>query len=138
MLASGVPAVTLSACEGTATAFRGGFVTTEDYCAPLDVHFGDGNEPERVFLSFGVADCPDGTTPLAKPEPGPVPDGVGSTLREARLAIRLTALVPSVNEGDPIDPEGMVWARVTGCEYPICTGEPEPLSLCELWSMLCR
>ena len=113
-VASGESAVTLRACDGYQTAFLGGFATTKQYCAPLDLYFGDNTEPERIFLPFGGVDCPDGTTPLAKPEVGPVPDVTGSTLRDARLAIRLADLAPSVSDGDPIDPEGMVWGQEPG------------------------
>lgn len=111
---AGEPAVTLQACDGYPTVFAGGFVTEQSYCAPLDVYFGDSTERERVFLPFGSVNCPEGTTPPINPEPGPVPDVTGLTLREARLAIRLAALVPSVNTRDHIDPEGMVWAQEPG------------------------
>ena len=110
-VASGEPAVTLRACDRYHTAFNGGFVAEKFYCAPLDVFLGDSTEPERIILRLGVTDCPDGSTLLEKPELGPVPDVTGSILRDARLAIRLAALVPEVNDRDPIDPEGMVWSQ---------------------------
>ncbi|MGZ8785457.1 MAG: hypothetical protein ACXW1Y_07840, partial [Acidimicrobiia bacterium] len=87
-VASGEPAVTLRACDQYPTAFIGGFITAKQYCAPLDLYFRDSTEPERIILPFGGVDCPDGSFPVAKPELGPVPDVVGSTLRDARLAIR--------------------------------------------------
>ena len=110
-MASGVTAVTLRAC-GATTLFEGGFVTTSrNYCAPLDVYFGDSSEPVRIILPFDGVACPDGSMALVAAEPGPLPDVVGMSLREARLAIRLTDLFPSVNVGDPLEPTGIVWGQ---------------------------
>jgi hypothetical protein len=130
-VASGEFAVTLRACDGYQTAFLGGFATIKQYCAPLDVYFGDSTEPERIFLPFGGVDCPDGSLPLAKPELAPVPDVVGSTLRDARLAIRLADLVPMVSGGDPIDPEGMVWGQEPGHEGTYQPGTIIGLRTCQ-------
>jgi len=103
--------VTLGACPG-ATLFVGGFaIERSAYCAPLDVYFGDSTEPERIMLPFGGVDCRDGTILLAKPDPGPAPDVTGMTLRLARLAIRMTHLIPAVDSGDPFEPGAIVWRQ---------------------------
>lgn len=113
-VASGERAVTFRACRDHPALFVGGFNITEDYCAPLDVYFGDDPEPVRIILPFGGLDCPDGSVGLLRPEPGPVPGVLGLTIREARLAIRLAALVPEMSDGDPVYADGMVWAQEPG------------------------
>jgi hypothetical protein len=87
---------------------------TENYCASLDVYFGDDPEPERIILPIGQVECATGTIPLAFPELGPVPDVIGMSVRAARLEIRKAALVPSVNPGDSTGPGGRVWAQEPG------------------------
>ncbi len=114
-VASGEPAVTLEACDATfPTAFAGGMASKQEYCAPLDVFFGDDPEPERIILPIGQVECSAGTIPLAFPELGPVPDVTGMSVRDARLAIRKAALFPSVNPGDSIEPGGRVWGQKPG------------------------
>lgn len=87
-VASGEPAVTLRGCDGAPRVFRGGFVTEREYCAPLDVYFGEDPDPVRITVSTSP-DCGFVADLLARPETGPVPDVTGLILREARLAIRL-------------------------------------------------
>ena len=69
-------------------------------------------------------------TRSALPELGPVPDVTGLTVREARLAIRLAALVPVVNRGDPIDPSGMVWGQEPGAGQTPESGAAVGLRTC--------
>lgn len=111
VVATGEPAVTLPGCQNRSSTFIGGFVTSEAYCAPLDVYFADDPDPHRVMLPFGGLDCPEVSVTLKRPEPGPIPDIVGLTLRGARLAWRLVAADPVVNNGEPVGPDSMVWAQ---------------------------
>jgi hypothetical protein len=110
---SGEPAVTLEACDARfPTVFVGGFAGAYNSCAPLDVYFGNDPQPTRVIFSLGNVDCPDGPTPLELPEPGPVPDVIGLTVRQARTALRLVGLVPIAEDGDrAVDRDGIVFAQ---------------------------
>lgn len=111
-ITSGDPAVTLAACNASfPTVFAGGMVSEQDYCAPLDIYLGDDPEPERVILPIGQAQCSAGTIALVFPELGPVPDVTGMSVRDARLAIRKAAFIPSVNPGDSLVPDGRVWGQ---------------------------
>ncbi len=92
--------------------FVGGFAATHDDCAPLDLYFGDDPQPTQIVIALGIVDCPDGTTPVELPEPGPLPDVIGLTVRQARLAIRLVGLIPMAEAGDrAVDPDGIVYAQ---------------------------
>ena len=104
-------AVTLSACRDHATWFTGGFITSEAYCARLDLYFQGQRDPVRVVLPFGGVDCARQSAALLRPSPGPLPDVTGMTLREAWLAIRLVGLEPGVTYDDPLYPDGVVWAQ---------------------------
>ena len=100
-VASGGRAVTLRACRDHATWFTVRFVTSEAYCAPLDLYFQGQRDPVRVVLPFGGVDCTRQSAALLRPSPGPLPDVTGMTLREAWLAIRLVGLKPGVTYDDP-------------------------------------